>query len=64
LHARQERVQHHLADPGLYTADTKERLKALMLEKGDLDSRCAALEHQWLEACEQLEGVQGGQESG
>ncbi|WP_455234858.1 ATP-binding cassette domain-containing protein, partial [Thiogranum longum] len=57
LHARQRQLEHSLAEPGLYTAEKKQQLKALILEKAEVDEQCEALEMDWLEACEQLESM-------
>jgi ATP-binding cassette subfamily F protein 3 len=57
LHARQAELDANLADPALYGEENKAKLKALLLEKADLDSRCEALESDWLETCEQLEAL-------
>jgi ATP-binding cassette subfamily F protein 3 len=58
--AQQQRVQleNQLADSQLYTDSNKDRLKALLLEKAELDSRCERLEQDWLEASEALEALQ------
>jgi ATP-binding cassette subfamily F protein 3 len=58
LHARQEQLQHGLAAPEIYADANKAQLKALLMEKADVDSRCEALERQWLQDCEQLETLQ------
>ncbi len=52
------RLEQQLADSGLYSADNKLRLQTLLLEKSQLDSRCRALESEWLEASEKLESMQ------
>ena len=58
LHARQRELENQLAGTELYAADNKQQLKALLLEKAELDSRCDALESEWLESSEQLEVMQ------
>jgi len=58
LHARQRELENRLADTELYAADNKQQLKELLLEKAELDSRCAALESEWMEFSEQLEVMQ------
>jgi len=58
LHARQEQLQQRLAEPAIYADDNKVQLKALLMEKAELDSRCETLEMQWLQDCEQLESLQ------
>jgi ATP-binding cassette subfamily F protein 3 len=60
LHARQGQLQASLAEPDIYVEANKEQLKALLLEKAELDSRCEALETSWLQDCEALEALQGG----
>ena len=59
LQAERTALEQHLADPQLYTDDSKPRLKALLLEKADLDGRCEAAEVEWLAAAEALEAVTG-----
>ena len=58
LHTLQRELEHELSSPGLYTEESKARLKASLLEKADVDSRCGVMEADWLEACEQLEIMQ------
>jgi ATP-binding cassette, subfamily F, member 3 len=58
LHARQHELEQQLADPDLYSAGNKPRLNELLREKADVDQQIAALESDWLEACEQLEAQQ------
>ncbi len=58
LHTLQGELEHELADPQLYTEEKKARLKTILLEKADIDSRCEAMETDWLEVCEQLEVMQ------
>jgi len=58
LHARQRELEHELSSPGLYTEDNKVRLKARLLEKAEVDTRCATMETDWLDACERLEVLQ------
>ena len=60
LHARQDQLQQSLADPAVYADTEKAQLKALLLEKAELDNRCEALEMQWLQDCERLETLQVG----
>jgi ATP-binding cassette subfamily F protein 3 len=60
LHSRQEQLQESLADPAIYADANKAQLKALLLEKAELDSRCETLEMQWLRDCEELENLQVG----
>ncbi len=58
LHSLQRELEHELASPGLYMEENKARLKAMLLEKADVDSRCEVMESDWLEASEQLEVMQ------
>jgi ATP-binding cassette subfamily F protein 3 len=58
LHTLQRGLEHELARPELYNEENKAPLKALLLEKADVDSRCEAMEADWLEVCEQLEVMQ------
>jgi ATP-binding cassette subfamily F protein 3 len=51
-------LEHQLADSQLYSDSNKDRLKALLLEKAELDSRCQRLEQDWLDASEALEALQ------
>ena len=64
VHARQRTLEHSLADPGLYADHNKEKLKALLLEKAEVDKRCETLEMDWMEASEQLEALQAGNAAG
>jgi ATP-binding cassette subfamily F protein 3 len=64
LHARQHELEQCLAEPGLYRTENKTRLTELLREKADVDQESAALEGDWLEACEQLEARQAGIEAG
>ena len=57
LQAERTALEQRLADPQLYTDDSKPRLKALLLEKAELDGRCEAAEAEWLAAAEALEAV-------
>ncbi len=51
-------LEHQLTDSQLYSDSNKDRLKALLLEKAELDSRCQRLEQDWLDASEALEALQ------
>ena len=64
MHARQKVLEQKLADPNLYADHNKEKLKALLLEKAEVDSRCETLEMDWLEASEQLEILHTGGKAG
>ncbi len=55
LQARQREIETQLADPAIYDEAAKERLKALLREKAELDASIEALETRWLEQQEALE---------
>jgi ATP-binding cassette subfamily F protein 3 len=63
MHARQHELEQRLAEPGLYHAQNKVELNALLQEKADIDRESETLEGEWLAACEQLEAQQGGVET-
>jgi ATP-binding cassette subfamily F protein 3 len=63
MHARQHELEQRLAEPGLYHAQNKAELNALLREKADVDRESETMEQDWLEACEQLEAQQGGGET-
>ena len=58
LHARQSELELSLSEPGLYSEENKDQLKALLLEKAEVDSQCESAEMEWLEVYEQLETAQ------
>ena len=58
LHARQSELERSLAEPGLYNEENKVRMKALLLEKAEVDRQCENAESEWLEVSEQLERAQ------
>jgi ATP-binding cassette subfamily F protein 3 len=58
LHARQSELELSLSEPGLYGNENKDQLKALLLEKAEVDSQCESAEMEWLEVYEQLETAQ------
>ncbi|GMQ87312.1 MAG: ATP-binding cassette domain-containing protein [Gammaproteobacteria bacterium] len=58
LHILQRNLEHELAQTELYSEENKARLKTMLLEKADVDSRCDAMETDWLEVCGQLEVMQ------
>ena len=55
LNAHKTRLESQLAEPGLYEETEKEHLKALLIEKADVDQRLSDTEEQWLSANEELE---------
>jgi ATP-binding cassette subfamily F protein 3 len=57
-HADQARLEQLLTDGDLYIDSNKSRLRELLLEKAEVDSRCERLEQDWMEACEALEALQ------
>jgi ATP-binding cassette subfamily F protein 3 len=58
LHARQSELERSLAEPGLYNEENKVRMKALLLEKAEVDRQCESAELEWLEVFEKLERAQ------
>ncbi|WP_457672982.1 ATP-binding cassette domain-containing protein [Thiolapillus sp.] len=60
LHHRQKALEEQLADNSLYEAASKDRLKALLAEKAEVDARCEEQELAWLEASEALEEAASG----
>jgi len=58
LHARQSELERSLAEPGLYREENRDQLKALLLEKAEVDSQCDSAEMEWLELSEQMEAAQ------
>ena len=58
LHARQSELERSLAEPGLYSEENRDQLKALLLEKAEVDSQCESAETEWLEVFELLEAAQ------
>jgi ATP-binding cassette subfamily F protein 3 len=63
MHARQHELEQRLAEPGIYHAENKAELNALLREKADVDRESETLEEEWLAACEQLEAQQADIES-
>jgi ATP-binding cassette subfamily F protein 3 len=63
VHARQHELEQRLAEPGLYRPENKAELNDLLREKANVDRESEALEHEWLEACEQLEAQQANSET-
>ncbi|MDT8386007.1 MAG: ATP-binding cassette domain-containing protein [Thiogranum sp.] len=57
LHARQAELENRLTDQAIYTAERKAELQSLLLEKADLDTRCAAVELEWMTVSEELEAL-------
>ncbi|MGM0593836.1 MAG: ATP-binding cassette domain-containing protein [Pseudomonadota bacterium] len=55
LQTRQSELEQQLADPTLYSDDSRDRLKSLLQEKGNIDTRLTETEEQWLELGETLE---------
>jgi ATP-binding cassette subfamily F protein 3 len=51
-------IDHQLADVSLYEEGCKERLQALLVEKGALNQQKEDLEARWLEQLEQLEAME------
>jgi ATP-binding cassette subfamily F protein 3 len=63
VHARQHALERRLAEPELYQPENKAELNALLREKAELGRQGAALEEEWLAACEQLEARQAAIET-
>jgi ATP-binding cassette subfamily F protein 3 len=63
MHARQHELEQRLTEPGLYRPENKAELNDLLREKAHVDRASEALEHDWLEACEQLEAQQANIEA-
>jgi ATP-binding cassette subfamily F protein 3 len=63
MHARQHELEQRLTEPGLYRPENKTELNDLLREKAHVDRASEALEHDWLEACEQLEAQQANIEA-
>jgi len=57
-HEEKSRLETRLADGALYVDANKQQLKTLLMQKAELDSRCEALEQDWLTASEALEAGQ------
>jgi ATP-binding cassette subfamily F protein 3 len=58
IHQQQTELEARLAAPALYQSDGKDQLKALLLEKAELDARCTAQEAVWLKLAEELEALE------
>jgi len=55
LHRRQAQLEQSLADPDAYQASNKDRLKAVLAEKAEVDRLTAEAELRWLAAAEAME---------
>ena len=58
LEAQRDALQRHLADPALYEAQNKERLRALLNDQTLVVKDLTAAEGQWLNASEALEAAE------
>ena len=58
LNGQKAELQQQLADPAVYEAGSKERLKALLLEQARLDQALGETEERWLTLSEELEAAQ------
>ncbi len=58
LTARQDELETALADPALYDAGEKDRLKQLLADKAQLDGQLAEVEAAWMESAEALEAAE------
>ncbi len=62
LSEQKRALEEQLADQGLYEAEAKDRLTALLREKGRVDQELAEAEEAWLTAGEALELAESGQD--
>lgn len=58
LGSQRDGIESQLAEPDIYSDDSKEKLKQLLKEKGEADTALAEAEEQWLELSEELETAQ------
>jgi len=58
IHQQQAELEARLAAPALYESGAKDQLKALLLEKVELDARCTEQEAVWLKLAEELEALE------
>ena len=54
-HHKQQQLEQQLADPLLYDESNKTRLKALLLEKTQIDNALEQAELEWISAEETLQ---------
>ena len=52
-----QKLEEKLADPGLYQAEAKERLDALLSERSRVEQSIVEHENRWLEASEAFEAA-------
>jgi ATP-binding cassette subfamily F protein 3 len=57
LSAKQSELETALADPALYEADRKDRLRTLLEDKARIDAELAQVETDWMAAAEELEAA-------
>ena len=57
LHSEQTRLQGELAESSIYEDAHKNRLKAALLRKAQVDKELVDIEGEWLEAQETLEAL-------
>ncbi len=57
LQARRAELESLLAAPELYSDESRERLKAVLRDKAEVDRDCETAEAEWLEAAEALESA-------
>jgi len=55
LHAEQDKLAKQLADPAIYEACNKNKLKQLTLEHGKIEQQVGEIEEAWMQASEELE---------
>ena len=56
--AERKRLETLLADPNLYAAENRERLKACLLDQAQVNARLHEAEERWLELQAQLEALE------
>ncbi|HHJ40116.1 MAG: ABC transporter ATP-binding protein [Methylothermaceae bacteria B42] len=59
LTAAKDKFEQQLADPSLYQPEAKQRLQALLLEKGEIDKQLQLAEERWMAAEEKLDAING-----
>jgi ATP-binding cassette subfamily F protein 3 len=55
LTKRAAELEKQLADPDIYSEQNKEKLKALLLKKSDIDGQLEETEMAWMDAAEEYE---------
>ncbi|MGB1256320.1 MAG: ATP-binding cassette domain-containing protein [Thiolinea sp.] len=60
LEQRRTELETELADPDIYAEANKEKLKALLLEQGEVENKLEETEMAWMEKSEEYEDLAGG----